>query len=237
MGQYENRLLYEDKRKELVSYIFNCINDTMMEQFNLRYRTIQKSDVPYISGNVSVLEAQLYYNEELRTLYIYYIMDKNNRWGRAKDCWKMYTAIDSRIKNHIFIDEAVNVEFLGPCKHYDGKSHECSPNVTNILSSMVFTYWTWDGLDNIRNEFLTEKRLILHEYLKDPEKLPEFNELAEKINNKYNLQTNKDDYPLAFAEYQELFFNTFGKQIECVNDKIDHMYLLNDTDHRNSLLL
>ena len=231
MAQYEYRLSYQDKKKELVNFIFNCINDTMMDNYGIRYRTVTREQIAQLEGNVSILEAPLYYDDKFRTLYLYYVMDKNNRWGRPVDCNKMYRDINAHIKDTIFEEEAASVEFLGACKKFDGQIHECCANVSNILSSLVFTYWTWDGLENKHNEFIMDKRYIVQEYGKNPDLLPEFNRLTEDINNRYDLKANFDDYPLAFNEYKNLFYNTFGTEIKCANDDVEHMFLLNETDY------
>lgn len=231
MAQYENRLSYQDKKKELITFVFDCINDTMITNFGIRYRTITKEEAYTLTGNKSILEAQLYYNETLRTLYLYYVMDKNCRFGRPVDCNKMYTLIDKQIKDNIFKSEAVDIEFVGGCKRFDGEIHECSANISNVLSSLVFTYWTWDGLENKRNEFLMDKRFIMMKYREHPENLPVFNRLTEAINNKYNLKSNFDDYEPAFNEYKLLFYNSFKTELECANPNVEHMYLLNETDY------
>ena len=231
MAQYEYRLSYEDKRKELVNFVFNCINDTMITNYKMKYRTVDRAEIATLTGNVSVLEAQLYYDETFRTLYLYYVMDKNNRWGRSVDCNKMYRDIDACIKDNIFKSEAADIEFMGPCKKFDGLVHECSANIANILTSLVFTYWTWDGLENTRNEFIMDKRYVFDASKGDTNKLMQFDIETEKINNKYHFKINPGDYALAFAEYQQLYLDTFGVNIQCANPNVEHMYLLNETDY------
>lgn len=231
MAQYENRLSYEDKKKELVTYIFDCINDTMQENFGLRYRTVTKAEAIALEGNKSILEAQLYYNEDLRVLYLYYVMDKNCRWGRPVDCNKMYTLIDKKIKDNIFKDEAVDIEFMGVSKRFDGEIHECSADITSILSAMVFTWWSWDGLENFRNEFIMDKRFVMLKYRGNEDKLPEFVKQTEEINSRYSLRTHPEQFEDAFEEYKQLFYDTFGVEIECATPNVEHMYLLNETDY------
>lgn len=233
MGDFD-RISYNDKKKELVNFIFNCINDTMQENFSMRYRTIAtREEAQSLFGNASILEVQLYYVEELRTLYIYYVLDKNNRFGRVVDAPKMYIKINKCIKDRAFSEEAINVEFLGPCKQYDEDFHECSSDVCDNVNSLVFTYWIWRGLDNVyRPEFITDKRYILLDYKANPmTDIKEFNRQAELINSRYDTKYNRNLIITAFDEYNALYQETFNKSLTPAGDNIEHMFLLNETDY------
>ena len=234
MGDFD-RISYVDKKKELVNFVFNCINDTMQENYKIRYRTIatREEAVELNSNAGSILEAQLYYVEELRTLYIYYVLDKNNRFGRVVDAPKMYAKINECIKDRAFTEEAINVEFLGPCKQFDKDFHECSSDVCDNVNSLVFTYWIWRGMENeYRPEYITDKRYILLDYKANPmTDIKEFNKKAELINSRYDTKYNRNLIITAFDEYNALYQETFNKSLTPAGDNIEHMFLLNETDY------
>ena len=189
-------------------------------------------DRRYDLEGYSFAEFQMYYDENIRKVYLYYVIDPNNRWGRADLVKDMYSYINYALLHDIYHDQSCAIEILGPSENsnVDG----CGVKLSETLSIHTISYT--HILDN-RKYFIDDPTVTINDkykaYLNGAKDFSGFRIGINAINAKYNFFQNPEDITTGFAEYNELYRSYFNKELPNMSntDKIDQFYLLNYSDY------
>lgn len=267
--QFEYFLPYEDKKKELTTYITNKINEAMQSMFGLRYvRTtlidnvlfegdmvadgesglgfdLYRQEIPNFLENeldytiinrkdlpgFSFMDCAFYYDETNRKVYLYYVLDPNNRWGRCDYMLDMYREINKHLHKDFYRDETCELEILGPSELVD-PHNECNNGVAEVLSKYTINFLKFFG----RYYFINDATLVLREKFRifltyQKRSFDDFRNATVAINSRYNAFKDPEDIPRGFLDYNDLYMQTFEKQLTPFDqNEVVEFYLLNYTD-------
>ena len=104
----------------------------------LTYTIVNRKDIP----GFSFMDCQFYYDAVLRKVYLYYVIDPNNRWGRPDLVKDMYKAINESLPNRTVISVAHRLTTI---KNY---------NVIHVIKNgSIVESGTYEGLIEKDGEF------------------------------------------------------------------------------------
>lgn len=244
-------LTYENKVEELKTYITHSISDTFQKHFKIRYIRIEdassikntKSDFLKSKNftitpdkmnlpGTSVMDVQFYYDESRRKLYLYYILDPDNIWGRTDLISDMYFYINKDLYDNMPYEEWCRLEIIGPAASVG--NHICRISDNTKISPTTFSYWK---LFDKRYYFLEDPTISVQDmhdhFLKTGDReIAGFTGDLITINNNYNFFSDPNDIPAGFDEYKTIYMSYLDKELKAIDDsKIVKMFLFNMTDY------
>ena len=228
-----NNILYEADLKEYEEHglSFDLFKNPEYQYLleNGMYYTIEnRKELP----GFSFLDAQFYYDERQRKVYLYYVIDPNNRWGRPDLMMDMYKAINESLHASFYKDQVCELEVLGPSELVDHT--ECNSGNSEMLSKYTISYWK---CFNGRYYFVNDSTLVLREKFRifltyTKRSFNDFRDGIVRINKEHDAFINPDEIPDGFEEYKELCEDIFEMHFEPFNqEEVEEFYLLNYTDY------
>lgn len=194
----------------------------------LTYTIVNRKDIP----GFSFMDCQFYYDAVLRKVYLYYVIDPNNRWGRPDLVKDMYKAINESLHENFYKEQVCELEILGPPEVAD-PHNECNNGIAELLSKYTIAYWKVFGN---RYYFINDSTVVLKDKFREflTNGTRSFNDFRTKliaINSSYNAFLTPEDIPAGFEEYNELYNETFHRYLpELPQEEVVEFYLLNYTD-------
>ena len=234
MIEYDNNFILQT----LVAWI----NDITISKLHKHYR-FAGDDLESELGepSKSYLNGQFYIDKKTNTLYIYYLLDPNIRWGKPDVTEDMYKTINDYIlkeSKHSLLRD-LRIEFLNDEESYTEKhesgSTKCRSEATNreLYDDTISIWKNKDG----------EYRFIRDSSILEQDKSRVYKETGKKdfsdyraevklINDNYSYRTDNDSIRTAFYTYKAVYESYFGREIDEVDENdITRFYLLNWTDY------
>ena len=229
-----DKVLYENdlEKVEETGLSFDLYKNPEVEQWlenGLYYTIVNRKDLP----GFSFMDCQFYYDEKLRKVYLYYVLDPNNRWGRHDLVLDMYKKINETIHKDFYKDQVCEVEILGPSELVDHS--ECNSGNADILSKYTVSYWKL--FEGGRYYFINDASLVLKEKFRifltyGTRSFNNFRNSIVALNNRFDAFINPEDIPEGFEAYSDLCDETFEMHFEPFDqNEVVEFHLMNYTDY------
>lgn len=210
---------------QIVEFVKRCIIDEVKNlfQYNIKYTEVDM----YQMIPEPILPIQIYYDEQNRRVYIYYDLDPRAK-KEYPDFIKMYLKINSRIINTFYEAFTLHPYILGPANIYKDKRLSSKVYCTDsFLTANTTSYWrTFDE----RYKFISNENIVNRDRMVflmnggTEAQLDEFDKQVLAINQSRDFVNNNDiDVIEGFIEYQELYKQYFGRDLQPIDPSNPHM--------------